>query len=152
MTKAASVPDLATRVARTQLTVGVVALAVGVIGFWVARNADFSGGPGAIIFEDLELRTMSYNRLGAVLTIVFGAIGIAASLVRRPMLGLIGGTGFALMAVQPLLQWRTGADNLLAATGRNWSFNLAMALGLLVPAVVARLAGMGAPSTVAPTD
>jgi len=130
--------ELPDRIARTQLTVGVVAVIVGLLGYWVSRDAAFSAGPGAIIFEDVELRTTSYNRLGALLTIGFGAMGIVAGTTRMAMLGLIGGVGFGLLALQPLLQWRSGTENLLAASGRNIGWSLAMALGLAVPALLAR--------------
>ncbi len=136
--------ELPDRIARTQLTVGIVAVLVGLLGYYVSRDAAFSGGPGAIIFEDIELRTTSYNKLGALLTIGFGTVGIVAGATRMAMIGLLGGIGFGLLALQPLLQWRSGMENLLAATGRNIGWNLALALGLAVPAILARVISGGA--------
>ena len=126
------------RIRRIQLTLGTVGILVGVIAFVQASNVAFRADVGAELgWPSYELRLMSYNRLGALVTLGLAVVGLTAALVRRPSLGWVAAGGFGLFAVQVLIQWRPDASNLLGSRGSNLAFALLMSLGFGVTAVLA---------------
>jgi hypothetical protein len=130
----------ADRVRRTTITLGIVAILVGLIGFYLARDLAFDSGKGAeTLFPGYELRGMTYNRLSALLVLAFGLVGLGAGLARRIVFAAAAAIGFVIMAVQVLVQWRDGVDNVLAATGANLAFSLTMAFGFGAVALFSRL-------------
>jgi hypothetical protein len=72
---------------------------------------------------------VSYNILGALVTIVLGALAVAGAALRNWLLVMVGATGFGLAALQVLLQFGR-ADNWFGSRGSNLSFCLAAAVGL----------------------
>lgn len=128
------------RIVQFQLGLCLVGLAAGLSGFWLARDFDLAGRQGGQVgFRSYELNLMTYNRLGALVTIALSAIGLVGVFTLKPPLGVIPATGFALLALQVLIQWRPDADNVFASSGTNLSFSLMMALGFGVTAWLSRL-------------
>lgn len=116
---------LSERLRRGQLTLGVLGVVVGLAALLKAR-----GGSSVMLgWQSFELRLMSYNRLGALLTVALSAVGLAAALVRRPSLAWIPAVGFGLLALQVAVQWRTTGSNLVGSQGSNLGFALLLALG-----------------------
>lgn len=140
------------RVARAQVVIGVVAVVVGSVGLFLARDLDLTGSTGALVgWADLELKFMSYNPLGALLTVGVGVLAILAGGLRRPLVALVGVVMSAAMALQVLLQWRADGDNLLGGTGRNLGFDLFLLCGLATTVALARVAPrLDAPRTPGP--
>ena len=127
------------RIRRIQLTLGIVGILIGVIAFVQASNVAFRADVGAELgWPSYELRLMSYNRLGATVTLVLAAIGLAGALVRRPGFGWVAAGGFGLLAIQVLIQWRPDASNLFGSHGSNLAFALLMSLGFGVTAALAK--------------
>ncbi len=90
-------------------SMGVVATVIGVFGLYVARSLDFAGEQVALLGSDAgfvdgtgdlvrrwELKFMWFNPLWAILTIVLGALAIAA--FRLPWAARAAGFGFAVLA------------------------------------------------------
>lgn len=131
----------ADRVARAQIVLGAVTLAVGALGLFLARDLEWTEPAGALLgWADLEIKLMSYNPLGALVTMAVGAVGLAAGLTRRNALAWTTAAVGGLLAVQVLIQWRPEGDNLFGATGRNLAFALVLVAGFGTTAVLARLA------------
>ncbi len=115
---------------------GLVSVLVAILGFVVARNTGFAAKQGALLgWARGELKVLWFTPLSALLTLVFGALGVASAQLRRKELGLIGAAGFAMMALFTLLQWRaldaggwTGGT--FGGTGANMAFWAMMALGM----------------------
>ena len=99
---------------RRGLTIfGLLAVAVGVVGLYVARSADFAGSEVALLGSDAgfvnadggvtrrwELKFVFFNPLWALLTIVFGALLVAGARgARSAWASLVGAAGFAVIAV-----------------------------------------------------
>jgi len=132
---------VADRIRRIQLTLGVTGIVIGIVAFVYARDVAFRADVGAELgWPSYELRLMSYNRLGALVTITLAAIGLAAAIAGRPNLGWVVAGGFALLAVQVLIQWRPDASNLFGSHGSNLAFALMMSLGFGVTAALAKAA------------
>lgn len=128
------------RLARAQTVLGVVGVVIGLAGLWQARNIAFAADEGGIVgWGSYELYFMRFNKLGALVVIILAGIGLLAGIVRRPVLGWIPAAGFALVALQVVVQWRPDGANLLGGHGSNLGFALAMAIGFGATAVLARL-------------
>lgn len=126
------------RIAHGQIALGALAVAFGAIGLFLTRSQDWTDARGAETGAPrYELHLMPFNRLGALIVVVLGALGLAAGLARRPALGWVVAAGWALLAFQVLAQWRGGSDNPLAATGQNLSFDLLMMIGFATTALLA---------------
>lgn len=114
------------------IVLGTIAVVVGAIGWFLARDVDFGTRQVALLGNSqLELKLLWFNGLGALLTIVFGAALIAGSRMR--VVGLAAAIGFAVMALVALLQknWNNvsaGAPDLVG-TGPNASFWAMFAVG-----------------------
>ncbi len=129
------------RVARAQVVIGVVAVVVGAVGLFLARDLELTASTGALVgWADLELKFVSYNPLGALLTVAVGVLAILAGGLRRPVVAGIGAVVSGAMALQVLLQWRVDGDNLLGATGRNLGFDLFLLFGLATTTALAQVA------------
>ncbi len=140
------------RLARAQVVLGAVGVVVGLAGLWQARDVAFTADRGVIVgWGSYELAFMRFNKLGALIVIALAGIGLVAGLLRRPVLGWIPAAGFALVALQVLVQWRPDGTNLLGAHGSNLGFALAMALGFGVTAALSGLAD-SAPEPAPATD
>jgi len=121
------------RLVRFQLTLSLVGVAAGVWGYWLARELDFAGQDGGQLgLRNHEIILMTYNRLGALVTLALALIGVVGVFVAKPAIGFVAGGGFALLTVQTLVQWRPETSNLLASSGTNLSFALMMAIGFAV--------------------
>ena len=125
--------NLSSRLSRVQLTLGGVGLVVGLVGLVQARHVAFRADTGVVLgWPDYELRLMGVNQFGALLILVLAGVGLLAGLVHRPVLAWLSSAGFALLAVQVLLQWRETGTNLVASVGSNLGFALMMAIGFAV--------------------
>ncbi len=102
------------RSARALLATGAVAVVVGVVGLYVARNVGFSGSRVALLGSDAgftnadgnlvrrwELKLVWFNPLWALLTISFGAALIVGA--RSRIAGWLVAGGFGVMAVVVLV-------------------------------------------------
>lgn len=129
------------RLAKVQVVLGAVAVVIGVWAFVMARNVAFSAaiaprlGPAKY-----QVQAMSFNRLGALVVLGLGLVGIVGGALRRPLVGLIPAVGFGLMGLQVLVQWRPTGSNVFASVGSNLAFALLLCVGFAVTASVASLA------------
>ena len=110
---------------RAQAAVAIVALIAGLFALVASLGLPFTtardgalGGTG-----------ITFNLLGAALVSVFGLAALAGALLRRRILVLAAAAGFALIAVQVLLQFGR-STNLLGTRGSSLSFALGAAAGL----------------------
>ena len=88
---------------RAFVVLGGVAVVIGSIGWFLARDLDFASKQVALFgYAKMELKLLWFNGLGAVLTIAFGVALIAAARVR--IAGLVAAIGFGVMALVALLQ------------------------------------------------
>jgi hypothetical protein len=91
------------------------------------------------------LHFMTYNPFGAIVAIVLSAIGILAGILRIPLLAWIASAGFAVVALQTLIQWRSGTgSNVLGSGGATLAFSMAM---VLLYGVTALLTSMTLPAS-----
>lgn len=102
------------RAERAIRVAGVVALVVGVIGLWVARDVGFAGSKVALLGSDAgfvgddgklvrrwELKMMWFNPMWALLTVV--SAGALLASVKQRLLAWVSAGGFALMALVVLI-------------------------------------------------
>ena len=95
--------------ARAIRSIGIVATVVGLVGLYVARSVAFAGERVALLGSDAgfvndggdlvrrwELKLVWFNPLWALLTILFGALAIAA--FRLPSAARVAGGGFVVLA------------------------------------------------------
>jgi len=88
---------------RAFVVLGAIAVVVGAIGWFLARDVGFATRQVALFgFAKMELKLLWFNGLAAVLTIAFGAALILAARIR--IVGLVAAIGFAVMALVALLQ------------------------------------------------
>lgn len=97
------------RAMRALRTTGIVAVAVGVAGLFVARSVNFSGDVAKLLGSDAgfvdgdrivrrwELKFLWFNPLWAILTIAFGILLVLGA--RNLKLAWLGTGGFALIAI-----------------------------------------------------
>jgi hypothetical protein len=130
-----------TKINRFQIALGALATFFGLVGFYVARNIDFEASVGVETgFPGYEIHLMPFNRLGALLILAVGVVGLVAGLTRKPPIGYVAAGAAMLMALQVVVQWRDGQTNLLGTAGQNLSFDLLLAIGFGLTAVLARYA------------
>jgi hypothetical protein len=110
---------------RASLVLSGVSLVLGVAGLVVARELAFTAARGEIILG----LGVSFNLLGALLTVALSLLAISGALLgNRSVLQSAAG-GFAVATVQVLAQF--GRDtNWLGTRGSNLSLFLALAVGL----------------------
>ena len=88
---------------RAFVVLGAVAVSVGAIGWYLARDVGFASRHVAMFgFAKMELKLLWFNGLTALLTICFGVTLLVGSRFR--LAGLIASIGFAAMAIVALLQ------------------------------------------------
>jgi len=112
-------------VRRAEMVVSIVALAAGVAGLLVAIGLPFTSSTGEIVLGF----GISFNPLGAVVMIALAALGLAGAALQRPTLVLVAAVGFALYALQVVVQF--GRDtNWFGSRGSNLSLAIGLAAGL----------------------
>jgi peptidoglycan/LPS O-acetylase OafA/YrhL len=112
-------------VRRAEMVVSIVALAAGVAGLLVAIGLPFTSSTGEIVLGF----GISFNPLGAVVMIALAALGLAGAALQRPTLVLVAAVGFALYALQVVVQF--GRDtNWFGSRGSNLSLAIGLATGL----------------------
>ena len=88
---------------RAFIVLGTIAVVVGAIGLFLARNVGFATRHVALFgYAKMELKLVWFNGLAAVLTIAFGIALIVGARLR--LVGLVAAIGFAAMALVALLQ------------------------------------------------
>src|SRR5680860_825696 len=119
---------------RAQAAVAIVALIAGVVSLIVSLGLPLTAPRGGA----LGGTGITFNLLGAALVSVLGLIALAGALLRRrPLVLAAAAAGFALIAVQVLLQFGR-STNLLGTRGSSLSFALGAAAGLGALALWAR--------------
>lgn len=112
-------------VRRAEMVVSIVALAAGVAGLLVAIGLPFTSSTGETVLGF----GISFNPLGAVVMIALAALGLAGAALQRPTLVLVAAVGFALYALQVVVQF--GRDtNWFGSRGSNLSLAIGLAAGL----------------------
>lgn len=100
--------DMALRAGRSArdrafVVLGVIAVLVGAVGWYLARDVDFATRQVAMFgHAQWELKLLWFNGLTAALTIALGAALVVGSRLR--VVGLAASGGFAVMAIVALLQ------------------------------------------------
>lgn len=117
---------------RAFVVLGAIAVVVGSIGWFLARNVDFATQQVALFgYAKMELKFLWFNGLAAVLTIAFGVALIAATRVR--IAGLVAAIGFSAMALVALVQenWNNVSVGppAIVGTGSNAAFWAMFAVG-----------------------
>ena len=129
------------RLARTQIVLGSFAVVIGGWAFFLSRNVAFTAArPPRIGSVAFAMQTLSLNRLGAIIVVGLGAVGIVAGAARRLALGWFCAAGFALLAAQVLVQWRPRGPNWFGSVGSTLSFAFLLCAGFAVSAAVAHAA------------
>ena len=117
---------------RAFIVLGAIAVIVGSIGWFLARDVDFATRQVAMFgYAKMELKLLWFNGLAAVLTIAFGVALIAAA--RARIAGLVAAAGFAVMALTALVQenWSNVSVGppAIIGTGSNAAFWAMFAVG-----------------------
>lgn len=118
---------------RAQAVVAIVALIAGLFTLVASLSLPFTAARGGA----LGGTGITFNLLGAALVSVFGLAALAGALLRRRVLVLAAAAGFALIAVQVLVQFGR-STNLLGTRGSSLSFAMGAAVGLGALALWAR--------------
>jgi hypothetical protein len=110
---------------RASLVLSGVSLVLGLGGLVVARELAFTAARGEIILG----LGVSFNLLGALLTVALSILAISGALLGSHAVLLAASGGYAVAAVQVVAQF--GRDtNWLGTRGSNLSLFLALAVGL----------------------
>jgi hypothetical protein len=110
---------------RASLVLSGVSLVLGLGGLVVARELAFTADRGEIILG----LGVSFNPLGALLTVALSIVAISGALLGSHPVLLAAAGGYAVAAVQVVAQF--GRDtNWLGTRGSNLSMCLALAVGL----------------------
>ncbi|MBA2365130.1 MAG: hypothetical protein H0W36_15610 [Gemmatimonadetes bacterium] len=110
---------------RAQFAVAIVALIAGVVTLVASLGLPLTSPRGGA----LGGTGITFNLLGAALVSVLGIVALVGAVLRRRSLVLAAAGGFALIAVQVLLQFGRSA-NLLGTRGSSLSLALGAAAGL----------------------
>ncbi len=136
-----SATELRAKISRFQVVLGGLAAFFGAVGFYLARDIDFQAPVGVETgFPTYELHLMPFNRLGALMILAVGIVGLVAGLIRKPSIGYLAAVLSLLLALQVVVQWRDKQANALGTAGQNLTFALLLALGFGVTAVLDRFA------------
>ncbi len=118
-----------TRLRVAAAVLGTVAVVYGLVGLVVAEGSLTNRRGQEIGWSQIELALGSFNRFGALLTIGLGVLALVGAWRGASALLACAAAGFALMAVQVLVQWGRGA-NVLGSGGRNLSMWAGLSIGL----------------------
>lgn len=110
---------------RAQFAVAIVALIAGMVTLVASLGLPLTAPRGGA----LGGTGITFNLLGAALVSVLGLVALVGAVLRRRSLVLAAAGGFALIAVQVLLQFGRSA-NLLGTRGSSLSLALGAAAGL----------------------
>ena len=110
---------------RAQFAVAIVALVAGMVTLVASLGLPLTAPRGGA----LGGTGITFNLLGAALFSVLGLVALVGAVLRRRSLVLAAAGGFALIAVQVLLQFGRSA-NLLGTRGSSLSLALGAAAGL----------------------
>jgi len=128
---------------RAVVVLGVVAVVVGIVSLLIVSSRGFTARQGKLVgWSRGELKLLWFNPFSALLTAALGAITVLSVRLRRTSLALFAAAGFAVMALQVLVQWRYGKGNwtggVLGGTGANFAFWAMFAIGIVAcrPATV----------------
>ena len=110
---------------RAELIVSAIALVVGLGGLVVARDTSFTEARGEVLLG----LGVSFNILGALVTLALAGIGVSGAVLGNQLLVMVAAIGYGIATVQVLLQFGR-ADNWLGSRGSNLSFWMALAVGL----------------------
>ena len=137
-----------TRVWRSAAVLGIVYLAVGAWALAVSLGDSLTEPSGALLGSaDLELRLMTFNLVGAGVTVAIGLVGLLGAWWRRRVLVVLAAVGAAVCVVQVLVQWGQGSSNVFGAVGANLSFGLFGLVGFATLAWAVGLDGATGPAS-----
>lgn len=103
---------------RVFVVLGCIAVIIGVVGWYLARDLDFASRQVAFFgYAKWELKLVWFNGLAALLTITLGAAFIVGS--RHRVIGFIASGGFAVISLVALLQqnWNNVSQGAPAVVG-----------------------------------
>ncbi|MDQ3145807.1 MAG: hypothetical protein M3R01_02545 [Actinomycetota bacterium] len=124
--------------AGAEMVLAVIALAIGIVGLWFARDLGFSEPEGAFVFPQTDdffwARHAQFNPLSALATIAIGGIALAGAVTRQRAVILAAAT-LSLIGAAVMLVDLTRAEPLLGGRGGNVSLLLALGLGLALLAL-----------------
>jgi uncharacterized membrane protein YphA (DoxX/SURF4 family) len=125
--------DAARRRAMTVL--GAVAVVVGIVSLIVVSGRSFTAHQGKLVgWSRGELKLLWFNPLSALLTAALGALAVASVRLRRAELAWIAVAGFAVMAMQVIVEWRyrrgDWTGGVLGGTGPNLALWAMFAIGI----------------------
>ena len=116
---------MTSRLLRARKFVAGVALVSGIVGFVLASGVSFTASRGVLVGS-----LMSFNRLGAMVTIVLSLAALAGCLSGSDLLAAAAGGGFLAAALLQLVQ--AGSEpNFLGGRPSTFSFFLMIGIGLL---------------------
>lgn len=122
-----------TRIRRAELVLAGLAIVIGVCGLIVARDLGFTAASGGVLFERTDDmlwgKLFAFSPLGAIVTIALASLAMLGAWVRQRTLVLVAAGGFAICALQVIVQFGR-SDNVLGVRGGNLALFLAMAAGL----------------------
>lgn len=117
------------RLSRAAAVLGVGAVVMGVVAALVADGGLATRDSSVVGWPQIELQLSRFNRLGGLTTAALGVAAVVAAR-RRSALGVgVCAGGFAVMAVDVLIQWERGA-NLFGGSGHTLAFWTGLAAGL----------------------
>ena len=120
---------------RAVLVLGSIAVVVGLVSLVLVSGRSFTAEQGKLVgWAGGEAKFLWFNPLSALLTAVLGAVAVLSVRLRRVELSWIALAGFALMALQVLVQWRYRGGNwtggVFGGTGANFAFWAMFAIGI----------------------
>lgn len=114
------------------MILAVLALAIGVIGLWFARDLGFTEPEGAFVFPQTDdfiwARQAQFNALSALATIGVGGMALIGAATRQRGVVLAAATVSLIGAVVMLIDL-TRSEPLFGGRGGNVSLLLALGLG-----------------------
>jgi hypothetical protein len=129
------------RARRGLFVLSTLAVVLGLVALIKARDVGFTeanppkADPGAMLFgidDDLPWgAVLQFSPLGALLTLVLGALAIAGTWLRARVLVLLASAGFVACGIQVLAQFGQ-ESNVLGGRGGNLGVFIAFAVGFAV--------------------
>ena len=117
--------------------IGIVAVVGGLVSLVIVSGTSFTAHRGTLVgWAAGELKLVWFNPLSAILTALFGLVAVLSVRLRRIELRWIAIGGFAVMALQVLIQWRSRdsvwTGGFLGGTGANLALWSTFAVGIAV--------------------